>query len=279
MLIGNSCMNKNFDFVIIGGGILGLSIARELLNMDSRARIRIIDKEDELGRHASGRNSGVIHAGFYYTKDSLKAKFCKVGNEELTRFCINNEIPILKTGKVIVTSSDEEEKELLSLYQRGLENGVNLELLNAKYLSKFEPLAHTSENFIWSPTTSVADPLILLKKLEEELYNSGVEISKSTSYLDFIQEDFSNSKKHPKVSHIFNCSGNSADRIAKQFGFGLDYGMLPFLGIYKKTSYSNLPLRTQVYPVQNKRNPFLGIHFTKTISGDIKIGPTAIPIF
>ena len=164
----------NSDIVIIGAGIIGLSIALNLKKENPHLEIVVIEKEFHPGMHSSGRNSGVIHAGFYYAPDSLKARFCADGNRLLTEFCEMQKIPILKCGKVIVARDEEEIDRLKNLFERGIKNGVALEYLDARELSNFEPLARTSKKFIWSPTTSVSDPKMVITSIESQLRKSGV---------------------------------------------------------------------------------------------------------
>ena len=150
--------NSGFDHVIIGAGIIGISIGIAILEQNSQKKVLIIDKEKIPGFHASGRNSGVIHAGFYYSPESLKAKFCRLGNIELKKFCKENGLKILETGKVVVCQNYQDVARLEDLYERGISNGVDMEILNKSELSKIEPAAKTVEKFIWSPTTSVGNP-------------------------------------------------------------------------------------------------------------------------
>ena len=156
-----------FDFGIIGGGILGLSIGRAILENDSSKKVLIIEKENSLGYHASSRNSGVLHAGFYYSPESLKAKFCREGNFELKQILRKHRIRILDTGKVVVAKNAVEADRLNDLQSCAVLNSVDLELLPEKDLIKFEPLARTHEKFLWSPTTSVSDPELLMSALQK----------------------------------------------------------------------------------------------------------------
>ena len=141
-------MAKKYDYLIIGGGIVGLSIGLELLDKYHNARVLLVDKESKTGSHASGRNSGVLHAGFYYSPDSLKAKFCRQGNLELREIIASESIPINECGKVVVAQNEEDLVRLNVLFQRGITNGVKLELLPEADLVKVEPLAKTFKKFI-----------------------------------------------------------------------------------------------------------------------------------
>ncbi len=267
--------------VICGGGILGLSIARELLKRGAED-ILVLEKEKEIGLHASGRNSGVLHAGIYYTPDSLKAKLCLKGNLLMREYCKEKGIPVLETGKVIITKREEELETLKELYRRALKNGARVELVDEKGLKEIEPYARTVEKALYSPLTAVVDSKRILKSLEEELTSSGkVRIVKDAGVLDLKGSNEVVTKKGNFRFDLFiNTAGAYADRIAHMFGVGLEYRILPFKGTYRKLKKEKSYLvRGNIYPVPDIRNPFLGIHFTKGYSGEVYIGPTAIPAF
>ena len=268
-----------WDVTIIGAGVIGLSIGSALLESHSNLRVLVVEKEPNLGFHASGRNSGVIHAGFYYSPESLKAKFCRNGNRELRKLCIRNNIPILETGKVVVTQNQEEESRLETLFERGVENGVELEMHGAAKLTSFEPQAVTLNRFLWSPTTAVSDPHAVLIAMAKEFENSGgkIEYGHNVSLTESGNEIHINVADYEARFYV-NASGAQSDRISRAVGVGLDYAMLPFMGVYRATSNDVFGLKTLVYPVPHPINPFLGVHFTLTVDGKVKIGPTAIPI-
>lgn len=271
--------SPKWDVTIIGAGVIGLSVGSALLESSPGLRVLIIDKESNIGKHASGRNSGVIHAGFYYSPESLKAKFCKDGNFELRKLCKRNYIPILETGKIIVTQSLEEESRLEALFLRGIENGVELEMHEAKDLQVFEPEAKTVDRFLWSPTTAVSDPYLVLGAMAKEFAEKGGKIEyESFAMLTINNGEIRISNKAFEAQYYINASGAQSDRISRAVGVGLDYAMLPFMGVYRASSNVSLGLRTLVYPVPHPINPFLGVHFTLTIDGKVKIGPTAIPV-
>jgi L-2-hydroxyglutarate oxidase LhgO len=267
------------DFLVIGGGVVGLSLGLELLEHYPKSTVIVADKERELARHASGRNSGVLHAGFYYSPDSLKAKFCRDGNEALKRVIRDNQIPIRETGKVVVASNQAESLRLTALYERGVRNGVALEHLSESELNKFEPLAVTCGSFLWSPTTAVSDPVKILSALAAKFVGKGGNLRLGQDVI--VREDSSTwiGENQVIAGHVFNSAGVNAVHIANILGQGTEYALLPVLGLYKTNSIKQLPLRTLVYPVPNPNNPFLGVHFTLTVNGQIKIGPTAIPVF
>ena len=266
------------DVAIIGAGILGLAIANELLQNEPRMKVIVFEKEPEVGFHASGRNSGVIHSGFYYSPNSLKAKFCRDGNIALKQLCERNGIPVRETGKVVVARNDAEVEILQSLLERGHSNNVPLELLPSSQLALFEPLAVTHKNFLWSPSTAVADPKQVIEALSQEVRDKGGEIllGREIEVLPGGEVQLENRKIQAR--HYVNAAGNQADRISHKFDVGNEYSILPFIGMYRSTSETLLPLRTLVYPVPHPLNPFLGVHFTVTTNGKVKIGPTSIPV-
>ena len=271
-------MQERIDYLVIGAGIIGISIGNSLLDKYPNSRVLIVDKESQLGAHASGRNSGVLHAGFYYSPDSLKAKFCREGNFALKEIIERHAIPIRHTGKVVVTKNLDELPRLQALYERGIANGVNLELLPAQDLHKFEPLAKTHGNFLWSPSTAVSDPLAVIQAMANDFISKGGSLKMNTScQINTDQEVFLNSQKM-EIKQIINASGVNALYFAQRFGIGKHYSLLPVLGLYKTISDTKLPLQTLVYPVPNPKNPFLGVHFTLTTDHKVKIGPTAIPV-
>jgi L-2-hydroxyglutarate oxidase LhgO len=166
----------------------------------------------------------------------------------------------------------------MKLYERGISNGTRLELLSDKDLPKFEPLAKTYKNFLWSPDTAVSDPELVNQKMFEYFQSlGGILQTSSVVSLESKQVVLVNGAP-VSVGKIVNASGANAIHLAHSVGVGLDYAQLPVLGLYKITERNSLPLKTLVYPVPNPINPFLGVHFTLTVNGSVKIGPTAIPI-
>ena len=269
----------NCDILIIGAGVMGLATGIALLEAKPRLKVIIAEKEKQIAMHASGRNSGVLHAGFYYSPDSLKAKFCRDGNKELRKLANKYEIPIREVGKVVVTRNEDENQRLETLYQRGIANGVDIEMLDASKLSDFEPLAITHERFLWSPTTAVSDSKAIVDAMRKKFealggiinYESKVTLKESSG-------EIVDSTNQYMSKHFVNAAGAQSDRISRALGVGTEYAMLPFMGVYRATEEIKLPLKRLVYPVPHPINPFLGVHFTLTIDHKVKIGPTAIPI-
>ena len=274
-------VNKEYDQIIIGAGIVGISLGLALLERDPSRKVLIIDKEGKPGIHASGRNSGVLHAGFYYSPDSLKAKFCRLGNLELRKFCKENNLQILETGKVVVCQDKQDVARLEELYRRGVANGVDIEILDSKDLEKIEPAAQTVDKFIWSPTTAVGNPKDVINKLAEKFTKSGGSFS-FNAQVQLIEKDNEVLVKTKtgiySAKSIINSAGAYAADLAKQVNVGTEYVCLPFLGAYKKSKLLSINPKRLVYPVPNPVNPFLGVHTTITLNNEIKIGPTAFPV-
>lgn len=267
------------DFLVVGGGIVGICIAREVKRRWPDTRVVLLEKEIECGCHASGRNSGVIHAGFYYTADSLKAKFTRDGNRLLHEYCDRKKIPINRCGKLVVARDRTELPQLDELLRRGRLNGVELQSITADEARIIEPRVKTYQCAIFSPTTSTADPLQVLRAMEQDAVAEGIVIQHGVAYLGRNGVTIKTSGGDYQAGYVINAAGLYADRVARDFGFSEEYRILPFKGIYLYSKEPAGSLQTNVYPVPDLRNPFLGVHFTVTVDGRVKIGPTAIPAF
>lgn len=265
------------DFVVIGGGIIGLSVAREIKRRYRDCTVALIEKEPACALHASGRNSGVLHAGFYYTADSLKARFTRDGNRELTEYCEAKEIPLNRCGKLVVAQTAADLPALDELLMRGRVNGVPLDPVSADEAKRIEPRARTFERALYSPTTSSVDPMRVAQAMEQDARAEGVTIHHGVRYLGRRQEQVWTSTGAFQAGYVVNAAGLYADHIARDFGFGRKYRILPFKGLYLYSDEAPGSIRTHIYPVPDLRNPFLGVHFTLTADGHVKIGPTAIP--
>jgi L-2-hydroxyglutarate oxidase len=271
-------METKTQVYIVGSGVIGLAVGIALLKAKPSLKVSVLEKEMNLGFHASGRNSGVIHAGFYYSPDSLKAKFCREGNIALTDLIVRNKLDYKRTGKVVVAQNSNQVSELVELARRGTENGVALELLESADLPKFEPLARTTSAFLWSPSTSVADPNQVIKVMAAEFENLGGELHFNQEVTEIREKSIIVNSRTLDGSLIINCAGTHALRLAHNMEIATEFAQLPFMGLYRYTEKASLPLRTLVYPVPDRNYPFLGVHFTLAIDGKIKIGPSAIPI-
>ena len=258
---------------------MGVSIARELKRRHSGANVCLLEKEPECGLHASGRNSGVIHAGFYYSADSLKAKFTRAGNIALTAYCDGKRIPLNRCGKLVVARNEQELSQLDELLRRGAANGVPLESISEEEAKKIEPRAKTHQRAIFSSTTSSASPQQVIAAMKEDAACEGVRIFTGAPYLRREENKVFTPREAFEAGHVVNAAGLYADRIALDFGFSQNHRILPFKGIYLYSDETGDAFRTNIYPVPDLRNPFLGVHFTVRSDGQVKIGPTAIPAF
>ena len=276
--------NQSCDILILGGGMVGLSLANQLIERNITTNIIIIDKENELGLHSSGRNSGVLHAGLYYKPGSVKAKVCVDGARRLRAWVEERGLPINACGKVIVPQRKDLDKQLDILAERGKKNGATVEIWDSKRLNKMVPEAKTaSDRALWSPNTVVVKPKTIIKHLKNELKEMGVKIKLNGGDIKIVPEGkriLLTDGSYVSYKHLFNCAGLQADRVAKQFGIGNEYYLLPFKGLYWELKRS-CPIRptTNIYPVPDLDIPFLGVHFTPSAdqSPVITIGPTATP--
>jgi len=269
------------DVVIVGAGIVGLSIARELVSRGT-GDILVLEKEDGLGRHASGRNSGVLHAGIYYAPDSRKARTCLAGNMAMRAYCEEKGLPLLACGKVIVARDESEIPVLDELARRAAANGARVEMLDEQGLAGVEPSARTVGRALWSRMTAVVDPKAVLASLRTDLESGGrVRIRTGVEVLG------AGGKGEVRTTvggigygRLVNAAGAHCDRVARFFGVGEHYRLIPFKGIYRKLrKHARLQVNGNIYPVPDPRNPFLGVHFTRSVHGDVYLGPTAIPAF
>jgi len=268
------------DYLVIGGGIIGLTIAIALKKRTPSAQILLIEKEEALAMHSSGRNSGVLHAGFYYTADSLKARFTKEGNKALHAFCHERGLAINACGKVVVASNEEELEGLRELKRRGEANGVSLQWMDEALVSEKYPDIQTYRQALYSPSTATVDPRAVTLEFGKVAREMGIEIRTNTAYQwQLGQGRIGTDNGMFTYKKLINCAGLYADKIAKDFGFGEAYTIIPFKGIYLKDSHNKSRLNTNIYPVPNLANPFLGVHYTLTVEQAAKIGPTAIPAF
>ena len=270
-----------YDYLIIGGGIVGLSTAWQLQQRKPDSSILLLEKESELAKHQTSRNSGVIHTGIYYTPGSLKAKFCKTGVEATIAFCRQHGIPVEQCGKLIVASNDEEHERLLGLFERANDNGLDVELLDAS------ELRHREANIIGTGaiflrTTGIADYAAIARKFGQQFEQLGGEIrlNSSVSNLqessDAVTATLANGQEI-SARFLIACGGLMADRLAMMQGIDIDFQVIPFRGeYYQLPPEKNDIVSHLIYPVPNPELPFLGIHLTRMIDGSVTVGPNAL---
>ncbi|PHR68837.1 MAG: L-2-hydroxyglutarate oxidase [Arcobacter sp.] len=268
-----------YDYIIIGAGIIGLNIAKNLAERFPMASIVVLEKEKEVALHGSGRNSGVLHAGFYYTANSLKAKFTKEGNAALKEFCKERNLEVNPCQKIVVAQNEKELQGLYELKKRGDINGVELHLVNEEELKKLYPNIKTYKEALLCPSTATVNPKKVTQEFAKVIQELGVELVLDCKYEGSSNNVIRTSKGDYEGIQIINCAGLYADKIAKDFSFCKDFVIIPFKGIYLKDKNNVSSLKTNIYPVPNLDNPFLGVHYTLTVDNEAKIGPTAIPAF
>jgi len=271
------------DFVIIGAGIVGLAIARELKRREPKSNVVILDKEDRPGRHASGRNSGVLHSGIYYPPGSLKARVCGQGAREMAEYCEARGLPLRRVGKVLVPTDARDAPQLDLLTERAAANGVEAERLDAAALRRVEPEARSATGeALFVPGSSVVSPGDVMARLVDEARDVGVELrcGGKLGRVDAERRELEWAGETLSYGHAVNAAGLHADTVAHLFGVGRRYTLLPFKGLYWMLDpASGIRINHLVYPVPDLRMPFLGVHTTSAIDGSIYLGPTAIPAF
>jgi L-2-hydroxyglutarate oxidase LhgO len=274
-------MTLKTGVLICGAGIVGLTLARELIRRGA-SDILLLEKEERLGAHASGRNSGVLHAGVYYAPGTERAKTCLEGNKRMRAYCRERGLPLFESGKVIVASAPEQIETLRELHRRATANGAQTRVIDAKELAELEPNAATVECALHSPLTAVTDPRRVLESLAAELQATGkAKILFNTRFVSAgIGRRVSATAGDIEYEYFVNAAGAYSDRVAHAFGLGREYRLLPFKGIYRKLKKECSDfVRGSIYPAPNLRNPFLGVHFTRSVHGEVYLGPTAIPAF
>ncbi len=269
-----------FDFVIVGAGIVGLTVANELLHRQPRAKIALLEKEDAPGMHASGRNSGVMHSGIYYGSDTLKARVCADGGRLMIAFAKEENLNYSECGKVILATSEEQLSTVEKLLQNAKDNNIPAERIDHQQLHELEPYAALGgPAAIYCPTTAVIDSGSVVKRLREKLEQQGTTFFFGVKVTGIgSQGQLKTTQGTINFGYLYNCAGAYADILAKKFGLAKDYALVPFKGIYwKLNEASNSRIRANIYPVPDVSLPFLGIHLTRVINGDVYVGPTAIP--
>jgi len=271
---------KTSDFLVIGGGIIGVCLALEAKRRHPSSHVTVIEKEKSCGAHASGRNSGVLHAGFYYTADSLKARFTRDGNSDMTAYCQERGLQINQCGKLVVARNAADLPGLDELLRRAKSNGVELHDLSRKQAEEIEPRVRTHERALFSPSTSSVDPSEVMHSMTRDAQLLGVDIETDNAFQRCDSSGLIHTSRGTiSAGYVINAAGLYADTIARDFGFSRDYRILPFKGLYLYSNESTGSMRTNIYPVPDLHNPFLGVHFTLAVDGRVKIGPTAIPAF
>ena len=271
-----------YDFIIIGSGIIGLTLAFKLKKKHTNSKILILEKEGNSVQHGSGRNSGVIHSGIYYSPGSLRATLGVRGGIELKEYIKSKKLWIDECGKLLIPTSENSFHNTDNLFQRGIDNGVVVKKLSGEEVKNLEPNINTKYNIgLLIPFTSVADPKEVSKSLLFDLQQMGVDIFYNEQVTKIEDEGtivYTELKKY-SCEHSFNCSGLQSDIIAKSAGLEFRYSFLPFKGKYWKITDPNFKLKHLVYPIPDLQYPFLGLHSSHKRDGTFYIGPSSTPVF
>lgn len=272
-----------YDYIIVGGGIVGLSVALAIFEQQPKSKVAIIEKEDKVAAHQTGHNSGVIHSGIYYKPGSYKAQLAKKGNQAMIMFCQKYDIPYEICGKVIVASDEHERKELHQLYHRGLKNGLNIRKISKQELHEIEPYVNGIEA-IHVPSTGIVNFRLVSERMADLVREQGGEIflnEKAVAIHETKQEIVIETENEKFKSRFFiNCAGLYSDRVAKIARLITDAKIVPFRGeYYRLNPQKSYLVKNLIYPVPNPNFPFLGIHFTRMIDGTVDVGPNAVLSF
>jgi L-2-hydroxyglutarate oxidase len=267
------------DCVIIGGGIVGLATAHAFLGRFPGRHVLVLEKEDRLAAHQTGRNSGVIHSGIYYKPGSFKARFCKAGHKSMVAFCQEHGIAHELCGKVIVATRPDDLPQLEKLYQRGIENGLEVRKLNVAEMSKIEPHVAGVAG-VQVPATGIVDYNAVVLKLAELVRAAGGEIRLGVRLLKANGGVVQTTAGEIKTALLINCAGLHSDRVARASGADVAAKIVPFRGEYYTLKPEKaLLVKSLIYPVPNPLFPFLGVHCTKMIDGSVHLGPNAVLAF
>jgi len=270
-----------FDLAVVGGGILGLATAREFLRRQPSARVVVLEKEDRIAAHQTGRNSGVIHSGIYYAPGSAKARFCVAGARSMIEYCEEHAIPYTRLGKLIVAIQEEELPRLDELRRRASANGVDgVVPLDEAGIRECEPHVRGIAA-LHVPSTAIVDYGVVARALASDLAQGGAEIRLRSMVLAIrahsTHVEVNTGSEMIECGQVIACAGIGSDRIARQIGGSDAIRIVPFRGDYYRLEPRRRDLvRGLVYPVPDPRFPFLGVHFTPRIDGDVWLGPNAV---
>lgn len=270
-----------YDYVVIGGGIVGASTAWQLNQRHPGKKILLLEKEQRLAGHQTGRNSGVIHSGIYYAPGSLKAEFCKAGVEATIDFCRTNDIPFEQCGKLLVATNAEEQDRMLALFERANINGLDVELLDSETLQRLEPNV-TGVGAIRVATTGIVDYGEISQRMVRLFVDAGGEVRLNArvtglhELTDAVKIEI-NGQEFADTRFLVSCGGLMADRLARMQGIDIDFEIIPYRGeYYRLPNHRSDMIRHLIYPIPDPALPFLGVHLTRMIDGTITVGPNAV---
>lgn len=269
-----------YDYLIIGGGIVGLATAMAVLEQRPGASLLILEKESSLGRHQTGHNSGVIHAGIYYAPGSLKAELCKRGAQATKDFCTEHGIAFDVCGKLLVASNELEMQRMQALYERSQQNGLKVERLDGAELKQREPnIAGLGALFL--DATGIVDYKQVCYAMAKVIERAGGEVRLSTSVQAIAEHgdyvEVSSTDHSWRARQLVACAGLQSDRLARLAGVKIDHQIIPFRGEYYRLPASkNQIVNHLIYPIPDPELPFLGVHLTRMIDGSVTVGPNAV---
>ncbi|MGX4668012.1 L-2-hydroxyglutarate oxidase [Cerasibacillus sp. JNUCC 74] len=269
-----------YDYIVIGGGIVGLATAWQLKKQAKAANIAVLEKEADWALHQTGRNSGVLHSGVYYQPGSLKAKLAIKGRNSMIQFCQQYDVPYEVCGKVIVATNEQEFPAMEKLYQRGRKNGLTIMKLHQEQVKEHEPHVH-SVGGLYIPSTGIVNYQEVANRLVELLRQKGVDFVLNTEVMrvheQMEQVIIETNHQTYTAKNMINCAGLYSDELVKQSGIITDVKIIPFRGEYYTLKESKRYLvKNLIYPVPNPKYPFLGIHLTRMINGEVHAGPNAV---
>lgn len=273
-------MTTRHDLVVVGAGIVGLAVAREWILRHPDDSVVVLEREDGPGRHQTGHNSGVVHGGIYYTPGSLKARLCVEGARRMYEYCEHHAIPHERCGKLIIAVSSDEIPRLDELEARGIANAVpGLRRVGAGEIAEIEPNG-VGLQALHAPNTGVVDYGAVSAALAFELGGLGVDVRFGTEVLSVSGDGLIRTTCEPvAAATVIACAGLWADRLARGAGASRDPQIVPFRGAYLSLRRTQRPrLNGMIYPVPNPALPFLGVHITKHINGEVTVGPTAMMV-
>jgi L-2-hydroxyglutarate oxidase LhgO len=272
---------KASDVGIVGGGIIGLATARELLSTRSGLHLTVLEKENDLGRHQTGRNSGVVHTGIYYAPGSLKARLCTRGRELLKDYCLDRGLSYEECGKLVIATNLAEERLLRTILERATANGVpGVRLIGPGEIAEVEPYAAGSLA-LHTPQAAVVDFAAIARSFAKDIESNGGEIRTGACVTHVDMDEHSvvttTTAGRFRFDRLVVCAGLHADVVAEMCGDDPDPRIVPFRGDYMelKPERKNL-VRGLIYPVPDPRYPFLGVHLTRTVEGGVLVGPSAV---